>query len=187
MTNESKSCKRKFAKKHLKAIALMAVGAALVIIAAVTVFLWFADDAQSSGLVPSRLGGWSVGHCVTFFLHLLFWEIVLVAIPAIVAAVAVYCLWWRRLPAEERAEYRRMEIFGGRSRSAKGWSGFSFAVNVLFLLKVYLDHNWNTPFSTWTVDYVVDSYLWALAWILIIVAIPLAIGGLWWLSKAERA
>ncbi len=186
MTNESRSCRRKFTRKHWKAVALMAMGAALAVIAAVTVFLWFAGDAQSSGLVPSRLGGWSVGHCVTFFLHMLFWEAVLVVIPAAVVAVAAYCLWWRRLPAEERAEYRRMEIFG-RSRGTKGWSGFWFFVNMLFLLKVYLDHNWNTPFSTWTFDYVVDSYLWALALIFAIVAIPLAIGGLWWLSRAARA
>jgi hypothetical protein len=186
MINESKSCRRKFAWKHWKAIALLIVGVALAVVAALSVFLWFVGDAQSSGLVPSRLGGWSVGHCVTFFLHLLFWEILLVAIPLIVAAVAIYYLWWKRLPAEERAEYRSIKIFGGRSRGTKGGSGFSFVVNLLFLLKVYLDHNWNTPFSTWTLDYVVESYLWALAWILIIVGIPLAIGGIWWLSKAAK-
>ncbi|MDO9536933.1 MAG: hypothetical protein Q7J68_01275 [Thermoplasmata archaeon] len=174
--------RKKFAARHWKAIAMIVVGIALAVIAMLAVFVWFVGDAQDTGLVPSRLGGWSVGSCVTFFLHLLFWEIVLVVIPLIVAAILIYYLWWKRLPAEERAEYRRMKIFG-RSKSTKGGSGISFVVNLLVLLKVYLDHNWNTPFSSWSVDYVVSSYLWALMWILIIVGVPVLIGAVWWLKR----
>jgi hypothetical protein len=181
---EQKSCRRNFARRHWKAVALIVLGIALAAVAAVAVFLWVSADAQSSGLVPERLSGWSVGTCVTFFLHLLFWEIILVVIPVAVAAIAAYYLWWRQLPAEERAECRRMRMFG---KSRGTGSGFSFAINLLVLLKIYLDHNWNTPFSTWTFDYLVSSYLWALAWILIIVGIPLAIGGVWWLSRCSRA
>jgi len=54
-------------------------------------------------------------------------------------------------------------------------------VNIGFIVKVYLDGNWDVPFATWEFDYLVYSYLWVLFWIVIIFGIPIAIGATWWL------
>jgi hypothetical protein len=148
----------------------------------ILVFLWFVGEAQSSGMVPMVLGLWTMGYLVTFLLNLLFWELLLVGIPVALAAVAGW-LWWRKLPLEERKEYR---FFSNRSRASNGGNAISLIVFIAFSIKVYIDGNWNVPFLTWTLDYLVNSVLTALAWILIIIGIPAALGLIWWISRGRK-
>lgn len=186
--NEAESAWRLFARRHWKAVVAFVAGIVVVAAAAAAVFLWFAGRAQDSGLVPQALGDWSVGYVVTFFLNLLFWELVVVGIPVVVAAVAAYRFWWKGLPAEERAEYRMRRKNRPRSTGAKFGDAICLLTNIFFLLIVYLDGNWNLAFSSWTFDYLVGSYLWALLGVLAAISVPMAIGGLWWLAKnAERS
>jgi hypothetical protein len=95
----------------------------------------------------------------------------------------VVWLWWRRLPTERRAEYG---LFGKSSRSRNGGNAFSILVTLAFLLKVYTDGNWDLPFASWSFDYLVYSWITALAWLLAIFAIPAVIGLAWWLSRGRR-
>jgi len=118
-----------------------------------------------------------------FRLHLIFWEFIFIGIPVIIAAVAVWQLWWKKLPDKERKEYRRGHLFGKRSRRSDGGGGISLLVNIGFIIKVYIDGNWDVPFARWTFDYLVYSYLWVIIVILIIFGIPIAIGGTWWLRR----
>ena len=177
---------KKFLRKHWKMLVLFVVGAILASIGAILVYLWFVGDAQLTGLVPATLGLWSMGHLVTFLLHLIFWEVLFIGIPVILAAVVVIFLWWKKLPYEERKEYRRGHLFGKRSRKTDGGGGISFLVFIAFCIKVFIDGNWNVPFATWTFDYLVYSYLWVLLWVLIIFGIPMAIGGIWWIRHEMK-
>lgn len=173
---------RRFISEHWKMFALMVAAAVVAAVGAVLVFLWFVGQAQIDGLVPSSLGDWAMVHVVTFVLNLLFWELVLIGIPTAVVAVVVW-LWWRRLPTERRAEYG---LFGKSSRSRNGGNAFSILVTLAFLLKVYTDGNWDLPFASWSFDYLVYSWITALAWLLAIFAIPAVIGLAWWLSRGRR-
>ena len=164
--NEDKIWK-KFIGKHWQMFVLWIVGAVLAFIGAIYVFLWFVGDAQSTGLVPDILGSWTMGYLITFLLNLIFWEILLIVIPVIVVIAAIYSLWWKQLPGEERKEYRRGRLFGKRSRRRNGGGAISLLINIAFIIKVYLDGNWNVPFATWKFDYLVYSYLWVLIWILV--------------------
>jgi hypothetical protein len=161
---------------------LFVLAAILVVIGAVLVFLWYVGQAQSTGAVPATLGQWTMAAVVTFLLNLIFWEIVLIGIPIIVAA-AVFWQWWRKLPFEERQEYR---FFRTRSRSRNGGSAFSLIVFIAFCFKISLDGNWNAPFSGWTFDYLVYSYITALLWILAIIAIPAVFGIIWWIGYGRK-
>lgn len=167
---------------HWKIILLFVVAAILAGLGAILVFLWFVGQAQSTGLVPSILGLWTLGHVVTFLLNLLFWEILLVGIPVAVVAIGVW-LWWRRLPPDRRFGFF---MFGKRSRGSRGGNAFSLLVFIAFLIKVYLDGNWNVPIATWSFDYLVYSWITALVWILIIFGIPILIGVIWWLSRGRK-
>ena len=178
--NEDKIWK-KFIGKHWQMFVLWIVGAVLAFIGAIYVFLWFVGDAQSTGLVPDILGSWTMGYLITFLLNLIFWEILLIVIPVIVVIAAIYSLWWKQLPGEERKEYRRGRLFGKRSRRRNGGGAISLLINIAFIIKVYLDGNWNVPFATWKFDYLVYSYLWVLIWILVIFGIPMLIGAIWWI------
>ncbi len=171
-----------FVKKHWKAFVLFTAAAALAVVWAILVFLWYIGQAQMNGLVPLTLDMWTIGHLVSFLLNLLFWMIVLAGIPVGIGA-GVAWLWFRRLPADERGRYR---FFRNRSRGSSAGNAISFLVFIGFLLKVYIDGNWNVPIATWTFEYLIYSWVTVLAWLLIIFAIPAAIGLLWWIGRQVR-
>jgi hypothetical protein len=174
---------KKFLRKHLSMVALFVVAVILASVGAIYVFLWFVGDAQSTGMVPATLGLWTMGHLVTFILHAIFWELLLIGVPVILAAVAGW-LWWRRLPSDEKKEYH---FFGKRSRATSGGGGaVSLLFFVAFCIKIFIDGNWNVAFATWTFDYVVYSMLWILIWILVIFGIPIAIGVIWWIRHEMK-
>jgi Sec-independent protein secretion pathway component TatC len=167
---------KSFMRRHWGAVVIFIVGAALVFAWAVYVFWWFVGTAQSSGMVPSTLGLWTMANLVTFILYSIFWELLLVGIPVAIAAVVAW-QWWKRLPAEERMGYH----FGRRSRSAGGSGGVSLVLFIAFCIKVSIDGKWNVAISTFTLNYVVGSMITILAWLVVIFGIPIAIGLTWWI------
>jgi len=169
---------KEFLRKHWNMLVCWIIAAIVAAIGAIIVYLWFVGDAQSTGLVPMTLGLWTMGHLVTFLLHLIFWEVLFIGIPVIVAAVAGW-LWWKQIPDEERKEY---QFFDKRARRESGGGGISFLFFVAFCIKVYIDGNWNVAIASWTLDYVVDSIITIFVWGAIIFGIPAIIIGLAWLS-----
>ena len=172
---------RDFMRRHWRAAAILVLGGALAFAGAIYVFLWYVNSAQSSGMVPETLGLWTMGNLVAFLLYAIFWELLLVGIPIAVVAVAGW-QWWKRLPEEERREYR----FGRRSRSARGGGGVSLLFFIAFCIKVYIDGKWNVSIATFTLDYVVGSMVTILVWGLIVFGIPAAIGLTWWIRREMK-
>ena len=177
---------KKFLRNHWKMVVLFIVGAILASIGSILVYLWFVGDAQLTGLVPATLGLWTMGHIVTFLLHLIFWEVFFIGVPVILAIAGIIFLWWKKLPDDEKEEYRRGHLFGKRSHRTEGGEGISFLIFIAFIIKIYLDGNWNVPFATWTFDYFVYSCITALIWILILFGIPMLIGGTWWIRHEMK-
>lgn len=175
-----------FIRKHWNMLAVWIAAAVIAVIGVTLVFLWFVGDAQATSLVPRTLNLWTMGYLVTFLLHILFWEIVLIGIPVIVFVVAIYFFWWKKLPTDERNEYRHRHLFGKKSRRRDGGGAITFLINIGFFIKVYMDGNWNVPFATWTVDYLVYSYLWVIIWMAIIFGVPLVIGAVWWIHREMK-
>ena len=170
---------KKFVRKHWNIVAIFVVAGILAFAGAVYVYLWFVGEAQSTGLVPSTIGLWTMGNIVMFILHLIFWELLFIGVPAIIGAVAGW-QWWKRLPDEEKKEY---QFFGKRSRTTRGGGGISVLLLIAFAIKVYIDGNWNVAIATWTLDYVVDSMISMLVWMVVIFGIPITIGIIWWLRR----
>ena len=176
----------KFLRKHWKMLMIFIIGAIVASIGAILVIKWFIGEAQVIGLVPSILGQWAMGHIIPFLLHLIFWLFIYIGIPVLIAAAATYFLWWKKLPEKERKEYRDGNLFGKRSRKSDAGGGISFLIFIVFCIKVYLDGNWGVAISTWKFDYLAYSYLLAIIWIVIIFGIPMALGGLWWISHEMK-
>jgi hypothetical protein len=170
-----------FLRKHWGIAAVFVVGAVLAVVGAVLVFLWFVENAQTIGMVPTSLGLWTMGHMVTFTLHLIFWELLLIGIPAIIGAVAGW-QWWKRLPDEEKQAYK----FFGSSRTTSGGSGVSILFFIAFCIKVFIDGNWDVAVASWTFDYVVGSMITILIWVAIIFGIPAALGVIWWINHEMK-
>ena len=167
---------KKFMKKHWIMVATLAIAAVLAIAGAVYVFWWFSGNVQTIGLVPSTLNLWTMNNAVMFIFHLIFWELVLIGIPAAIGAILGW-QWWKRLPEGEKKEH----MFGKRSRSRNAGGAISSLLFIAFALKVYFDGNWNSAISTWKLDYVVGSIITILIWIAAIFAIPATIGLIWWI------
>lgn len=174
--NGSKGWK-KFLRKHWNIVALFIVAVILASVGAVYVYLWFVGEAQSTGMVPSTLGLWTMENVVIFMLHLIFWELLFIGVPAVIGAIIGW-QWWKKLPDEEKKEYH---FFGKSSRTTSGGSGISVLFFIAFCIKVFIDGNWNVAISVWTLDYVVNSMITILIWSLIIFGIPIAIGAIWWI------
>lgn len=172
---------RGFMGRHRGAVAMLVLAGVLVFAGAVFVFLWFVSGAQSSGLVPATLGLWTMGSVVSFSLYAVFWELLLVGVPAGIAAVAGW-RWWKRLPEYERGG----SSFGAGSRSTGGGGGASLLLFVAFCVKVYIDGRWNVPVATFTLNYVVNSMVTILVWSLIIFGIPAAIVLTWWIRREMK-
>lgn len=170
-----------FIRKHRNMVAIFAAAGLLVAIGAVYVFVWFVSDAQSSGLVPSLLGSWSIGNLVAFIVNLIFWELLIIGIPVVVAVVFVW-RWWMRLPGEERGG----RYFHGRARTSRGSGGFSLLFFIAFCIKVYADGNWNAPIASFTLNYIVSSMLLILALVAIIFGVPAAVFGVWWVRREMK-
>jgi hypothetical protein len=175
-----------FLRKHWKMLIVFIIAAIAVVAGAVLVLLWFVENAQATGLAPALLGLWTMNHLVMFLLYLLFWEIVIIGIPVLIVILIIVFLWWKKLPTEERTEYRRGHLFGKRSRRSDGSGAVSFFVFLGFIIKVYVDGNWNVAFATWTFNYVVYSLIWVVVWIAVIAGIPLVLGGIWWLRRQMK-
>jgi hypothetical protein len=161
-------------RKHWRMVTVFVAAGIIAAIGAVYGFLWFVANAQSTGLVPSTLGLWSMSNLVTFILHAIFWELVLIGIPVIAGAILGW-RWWKRLPEEEKYH------FGKGSRSSRAGGVISPLLFIAFAIKVYVDGNWNVAISTWKLDYVVGSMVTILLWVVAIFAVPAIIGVLFWI------
>jgi len=170
-----------FLKKHWKISILFIIGILLAVTGAILVFLWFVAEAQATNFIPATLDLWAMNHFITFVLHLLFWEAIYVGIPIIIAVLAIYFLWWKPLPDEERKEYKRRHLFGSESSNSDKSGGISFLIFIAFAIKIYLDGNWNTPIASWSFNYLVYSCIWSLIWVAIIFGIPIGLGLIWWI------
>ncbi len=54
---------------------------------------------------------------------------------------------------------------------------------IAFLIKVYLDGRWDDAIGSYSVDYVVGSFVLILEWFVIIFGIPAAVALVWWIRR----
>jgi hypothetical protein len=171
-----------FVRRHSKFLLVMAGGIAAAAAAALSVFLWVVATTQATGLVPPGLGDWTVGHAVTFILTVILWELLLVASWVIPLAGAVYFVWYRRLPAEERWKWGRGPR---RRRAAGGGGGISFFTWLVWLVIVRADGRWNLAFKNWTFNQLVYSWIAAGLVVLLILGFPAVIYLIWSLRRTD--
>ena len=170
---------QRFIRKHWAVFAAFIAAAILAAAGAVYTFVWFTGIAQTSGIVPSTLNLWSMNNVVLFILHAIFWELVLIGIPAAIGGIVGW-LWWRRLPEEEKQQYH---LSGKSSKGRDAGGAISPLLFIAFAIKVFLDGNWDTAIASFSIDYVVGSMVTILIWIAAIFAIPAIMGIIWWLSR----
>ena len=167
---------KRFLKRHWKMAIVFAAVFAGAAIGVLLVFLWLVATAQATVLVPAVLGQWSIGYVITFILHLIFWELVLVGSWVIPLVLVMIFRWYTKLPEEEREGWPRR----GRGEDS---GAFGFLVGVTWLIVIWLDGRWNLAFESWTFNDLVYSWLSAVLWDLLILGIPIALYFIWWIRR----
>ena len=167
---------KRFLRRHWKMAIVFAGIIAAGVIGAVLVLTWFVATAQATALVPALLGDWSIGYVITFILHLIFWELLLVGSWVLVLVLVVIFGWYMKLPSEDR-DFKPKR--GRREES----DAFGFLVGITWLIVVWLDGRWELAFNSWTFNHWVYSFLAAVAWDLLIFGVPIALAFVWWMRK----
>jgi hypothetical protein len=170
---------RKFLKKHWRNILPLGIVIIAGLIAGILLFLWLVADAQTTGLVPAQLGEWTVGYVITFILHVVLWELILVGSWVAVLVIVLLYRWYKELPEEEK--WKRHE----RGRRDEG-EAFGFFIGLAWLLIVWIDGRWHLAFQDWTLNDWIFSWISALLWVLLIAGIPITIFFLYWVSMEMR-
>ena len=168
---------KKFLRKHWQMTILIIAGIVIAVVCALLLFLWFIlPNSLSTRLVPRSLSFWTVGSVISFILNVILWEFLFIGIPVIVCAAVIFALWWRKLPDDEKEEYTGEPKEKGKRRMSSGGGGFfGFVVFITWLIIIYTDNQWNTPFIAWSIEYLVFSCISAFLWDLLIFGVPLCI------------
>ena len=165
---------RRFLLKNWKMTLVMAVCIVAAAVVALLVFLWVVNEAAL--VMPASLGDWTIGYLVTFVLHLIFWELLLVATWGIPLAAVLY--WqFSKLPDADVWKPK-----GGRRESG---DAFGFLIAVAWLVMIWIDGRWDQTFQVWTFTEWVYSWLTALGWVLLIFGIPAVVIFVLWLVNRE--
>ncbi|MFX1538221.1 MAG: hypothetical protein ACFFDI_28835 [Promethearchaeota archaeon] len=158
-------------KKYWKFLTIMIVGGTIAVIAAVLVLLSYIDNSFIGGFGTWNIGQFSIGNMVFWIIWLAIFEILLVGLPALIILGGIAIFWWRSLTPEEKADWERDS---SSKRDIGGGSAFSFIINIIFLILIFLSGNWDNPLSNIPYSYLIHTYLF----VMILLAIPVAIGGL---------
>ncbi len=174
---------RLFMRRHWVVFAAFISAAILVAAGTIYVFVWFTGNIQAVGLVPSSLSLWSMMDIVIFILHAIFWELLLIGIPAAIGGVIGW-QWWKHIPEQEKQQYN---LESKRSKGRDAGRVISPLLFIIFAIKVYLDGNWTQAIASWNVDYVVGSMVTIVIWIAAICAIPAAIALAVWIGRTKTS
>jgi hypothetical protein len=175
---------RQFIRSHWKMGVGITAGIATVVVVGVWVFLWYIAVAQAAGFIPATLGQWTIGYVLAFCLNVLFWELVFVVSWVLPLGALVYFQWFKKLPAEEQ---KMFDSDSKRGKSAGEGGGLSFFVTVTWLFIMWFAGRWDLAFQSWTLNDWVYTWLQAALWDLLIIAVPVSIGLIWWLSKDSKS
>ncbi len=175
-----------FLKTHWK-IALVAIGGIIgAVIGAIYVFLWRTIGVEAQAIYPATLDLWTVGFAIRLIIDLILWELLIVFVPVIVAVVALYLLWWKKLPADEQNVFKNAPRENtpkkkGRRRNGRGF--FNVLVGITWLIIIAVNGKWDEAFRLWTFTFLINSIVGAFLWDLVILGIPAGIALIWWLKR----
>jgi len=176
---------KKLIRTHWKVFLLLLIGVIGAVIGLFLVFYWVLLTNWVGGYGTWGIGTFSIGNLLGLFFLMLFAELLLVGLPFIAYEGIIFYLWWRGLSQEEKDFMKRDEKKEKKKQiqQGAGGGGFGFVVSLIFLLLVFLQGNWETPIGNLPYIHWINTWLFALLIIALIVGIPGLIFAIWWFVK----
>ena len=172
---------KKKIKEHRNSFVILIVAAICAFVGVLIVLFWFIAASPLGGYGTWYFNDWSLEAVVLFMVWLCLSELLFVGIPAILVFGVGGYIWWKRLPTEERQEFKdREKKKTHRKRNYGGGGGFSFFVFIAFCIYVAVDGYYATAFGSYPAylggySYFVYAWFLTIMWIFIVLGIPAAI------------
>jgi hypothetical protein len=160
-------------KQHWKAFIVFVIGCIAALAGGILVLFWYIETTPIGDMGAATIGEWSLAWIWEFVIFLVLWEILIIGIPAAIALGIGWYVFWKRLSAEEKAEWKGREKKKHRGSSAGG--GFGLVMFIAFSILMYLRGEFSTPLGNFPYSYLVYTLFTALGWLLLIVGIPAVI------------
>jgi len=177
MENSHKLSDEQFWKKKIKefwkTFLVMIIAGVCAFVGALLVLFWFIQTSPIGGYGLWYFNDWSLMHGVSFMILLILWELLFVGVPAVLFFGVGGYLWWRRLPAETKQEFKdREKKKTHRTRDVGGGGGFSFFMFIAYCIYIAVQGNYDKAFGTLPYSYWIYSWFLTFMWILIVLGIP---------------
>jgi len=165
-----------FIKKHDTTFIVLIVAGVCAIVGAFLVVFWFIEMSPLGGQGTWTFNDWTLNYVVGFMILIILSELLFVGVPTgLFFGVGGY-LWWRKLPEEEKQEFKdREKKKTHRKREYGGGGGFSFFMFIAFCIYIAVDGNYNAAFGSRSYSYWILSWFYTMIWIFIVLGTPIAV------------
>jgi hypothetical protein len=160
-------------KQHWLAFTIFIIGSICAIAGAIWVLFWYIETSSIGAMGTATIGEWTLAWIWEFFIYLIFWELLLVGVPIVVAFGIGWLIFKKRLSSEEKEAYDNRDKQKHKKSSAGG--AFGILMFIAFSIYMYIKGDFYTPFDTYGYSYWIYSWFEALGWLLIIFGIPVGI------------
>ncbi len=168
------------AKKHWVFFLILGLLVVGLIIGFFAILLTFVANSDIGGYGLWTLADFSMGTGILWFLLVFLWELLLGFLPFIGACCLFVAIYWFVIVSEEdKAEFKAREKKDKKKKRRKQeeGSGITFLFTLAFLIVVFAQGNWLTPFgdASLTISYWIEAWLTGFIWVCIIFGIPAVI------------
>jgi len=172
-------------KDHWKVLILLIAAIVVLCVVAVIVVIWHINTSPIGAYGTATFNEWTLDWIFGFSLVLILWELLFVGLPAgLFFGVGGY-LWWTRLSADDKtwfkSEGKAADKKSHKTRNVGGGGGL--VMFLAYCIYMGIQGSYYTTFGSYPFSYWVFAYMQMMLWLLIIVGIPCAIGGLAYLRK----
>jgi hypothetical protein len=167
------------AMKHWLAALIFILAFVGAVIGFFYVLLTFITNSEVGGYGTWNIGQFSVGTAILWILLLILWEFLLIFLPFIgFCCILVAIYWFVILSDEDKEEIKardRKEKDKKKQRRQGESGGASALFTIAFLIVVFVQGQWLTPFGSLPYTYWIMAWLTGFIWVCIVFGIPLAI------------
>jgi MFS family permease len=162
-------------KNHLTAFIVMIIVGIGAILSAITVLFWFIQTSPIGLQGTATFNQWSLDWIVGFFILLILWELLFVGIPVVLFFGVGGYIFWKRLPEEEKQEYKAREKKHTARKTGGGGGGFSLFMFIAYCIYMGIQGYYFAPFGSQPYSFWIASWFLTLMWIVIVLGIPACI------------
>lgn len=173
MANEEKLSDEAFWKKKIKehrnSFVILIVAAICAFVGVLIVLFWFMAASPLGGYGTWTFNDWTLEAVVLFMVWLCLSELLFVGIPSILFFGVGGYIWWKKLPAEERQEFKdREKKKTHKTRNYGGGGGFGFFMFIVFCIYVAVDGYYGITFEFIEYQYFVYAWFLSMMWTFIV-------------------